>query len=99
MPEPILHRISKMVMKETVEDKKVELMQSGTNILVKDIDILDLIDTLELYELINDSIDKYNNHTTVQIFLKDMVGNTKMFLLWLTVVTKRPIRNKMKSMT
>ena len=32
MPESTLHRISKMVMKEIVEDKKIDLMQSGTKI-------------------------------------------------------------------
>ena len=36
------------------------------------------IDTLELYGLINDGIDKYNNRNTVQGFINDMVGNTNV---------------------
>ena len=39
MPEPILHRISKMLMKEVVEDKKMELMQLGTKIPMNDVDV------------------------------------------------------------
>ena len=56
IPESTLHRISKMVMKEAFEDKKMELIQSGTKITTKDIDVLCLIDTCKLYGLINDSI-------------------------------------------
>ena len=76
IPESTLHRISKMVMKETVEDKKVELMQLGTKIPTKDVDVLCLINTCELYGLINDGINKYNNHNTVQGFINNIVGNT-----------------------
>ena len=47
MPESTLHGISKMLMKEVVEDKKKELMRLGTKIPVKDVDNLNLIDTLE----------------------------------------------------
>ena len=46
MPESTLHRISKMVMKKAVEDKKMDLMRSGTKIPENDIDVLDLLDTL-----------------------------------------------------
>ena len=67
-----------MVMKKAVEDKKIELMQSDIKIPVKDIDVLNLINTLELYGLINDGIDKYNNRNTVQGFINDMVGNTNV---------------------
>ena len=49
MPESILRWISKMVMKEAVEDKKTDLMRSSTKIPENDVDVLDLIDTLELY--------------------------------------------------
>ena len=56
IPESTLHRISKEVMKEAVEDKKVELKQSGKEIPAKDVDILRLIDTSYLYGLINDGI-------------------------------------------
>ena len=63
-------------MKETIEDKKVELKQSGTKIPAKDVDILRLIDTSDLYGLINDGLNKYNDHNTMQGFINDMVGNT-----------------------
>ena len=48
IPESTLHRISKKVTKEAVEDKKVELNQSGTKIPVIDVDVLCLIDTSDL---------------------------------------------------
>ena len=62
-------------MKEAVEDKKVEIKQSGTKIPFKDIDVLRLIDSSYLYGLINDSINKYNDRNMVQGFINDMVGN------------------------
>ena len=65
MPESTLHRISKMVMKEAVEDKKMKLIQSGKKIPDSDVDVLDLIDTSNSYELINDGINKYNDRDTV----------------------------------
>ena len=65
-------------MKKAVEDKKVELMQSGTKIPVKYVDIVCLINTLDLYGLINDRINKYNNRNTVQGFINEMVGNTNV---------------------
>ena len=52
-------------MKEAVEDKKMELMRSGTKIPAKDVDVLCLIDTLDLYGLVNDGINKYNDRNTV----------------------------------
>ena len=76
--ESTLHRISKMVMKEPVEDKKMELMRLGAEIPAKDVDVLCRIDTFNLYGFINDGIDKYNNRNTVQKFSNDMVGNTKV---------------------
>ena len=63
-------------MKEAVEDKKVELKQSGTKIPAKDVDVLRLINTSDLYGLINDGINKYDDHNTVQGFINNMVGNT-----------------------
>ena len=63
-------------MKEAVEHKKMELMRSSTKIPGEDVDVLCLIDTFELYGLINDGIHKYNNRNTVQGFSNDMVGNT-----------------------
>ena len=63
-------------MKDAVEDKKVELKQSDKEIPAKDIDILRLIDTSYLYGLINDGINKYNDHNTMQGFINNMVDNT-----------------------
>ena len=76
IPESSSHRISKKVIKEVVKDKKVELKQSGTKIPAKDVAILHPIDTSDLYGLINDSINKYNDRNTMQGFINDMVGNT-----------------------
>ena len=56
----------------------MELMRLDTKIPMNDVDVLDLIDTSELYGLINDGIDKYNNRSTVQGFINDMVGNTNV---------------------
>ena len=78
IPESTLHRISKMVMKEALEDKKVELMQLGTKIPAKEVDILCLINTSDLYRLINDDINMYNDRNTVQGFINNMVGNTNV---------------------
>ena len=50
-------------------------MRSGTKIPENDVDVFDLIDTLQLYGLINDGIDKYNHRNTVQGFINDIVGN------------------------
>ena len=43
MPESTLQRISKMVTKEAVEDKKMDLMRSGTKIPENDVDVLDVL--------------------------------------------------------
>ena len=58
IPESTLHKISKKVTKEADEDKKVELKQSGTKIPAKDVDVLHLINTSDLYGLTNDGINK-----------------------------------------
>ena len=76
IPEFTLHLISEKVIREAVEDKKAELKQSGTKIPAKDVDVLHLIDTSDLYGLINDGINRCNDHNTVQGFTNDMVGNT-----------------------
>ena len=52
-------------MKKAVEDKKMELMRSGTKFPAKDVDVLCLIGTLDLYVLINDGINKSNYGNTV----------------------------------
>ena len=61
-------------MKEAMEDKKVELRQSGMEIPAKDVNILRLIDTTYLYGLINDGINKYNDYNTIKI--TNMFDNT-----------------------
>ena len=78
MPESTLHWISKMIMKEAVEDKKMELTQAGMKIPDNDADVLSLFDTSELYGLINDGINKYNHRNTVQGCINDMVSNTNV---------------------
>ena len=83
-----------MVMKEAVEDKKMEKIRSGMKIPENDVDVLDCIDTLDLYGLINDGIVKYNQRNTVQGFNNDTLV-TQMFIRQSTVMTKRHIRNKM----
>ena len=65
-------------MQEAVENKKVELMRLGTKIPAKDVDVLCLIHTLDLYKLSNDGINKYNDRNTVQGFINVMVGNTNV---------------------
>ena len=65
-----------MVMKEVVEDKKVELMWSGTKIPAKDVGVLCLINTSDLYGLINEGINKYNDRNTVQGVVDDLIGDT-----------------------
>ena len=74
--ESKLQRISNKVMKKEIEVKKVELKQSGTKIPAKDVDVLRFIDASDLYGLINDGINKYNDCNTVQGFINDMFGNT-----------------------
>ena len=64
--------------KETVEDKKMELTRSGMKIPENDVDVLDLIDTSDLYRLINDGINKYNHRNTVQGATNDTVDNTNI---------------------
>ena len=53
-------------------------MRLGTKIPVKDIDVLSLIDTSDIYVLINDGINKYNDRNTVQGFINNMVGKTNV---------------------
>ena len=62
-------------MREAVENKKVELKQSGTKIPAKDVDVLRHLDFSDLYGPINDGINKYNDCNTTQEFTNDMVGN------------------------
>ena len=77
IPESTLQRISKKITKEAVEDKKVELKQSGMKIPAIDVDVLRLIDTLDFYGLINNGINKYNEGDTMQGFINDMIDNRR----------------------
>ena len=43
-----------------------------------DADVLSLFDTLELYGLINEDINKYNHRNTAQGVTNNMVGNTNV---------------------
>ena len=61
MPESTLHQISKMIMKEAVEDKKMELTQADMKIPDNDADVLSLFNTLKLYRLINDGIKQFSS--------------------------------------
>ena len=63
-------------MKIAVEDKQVELKQSNTKIPATEVDVLRLINISDLYGLINDGIDEYNDRNTMQGFINDMAGNT-----------------------
>ena len=47
MPESTLHRISKMIIKKVVEDKKMELPQSSMKVPENNADVLSLFDTSE----------------------------------------------------
>ena len=58
MFEFTLHRISKIVMKEAVRDKMLELIQSSKKTPDNDVDVLDLIDTSDLYGMITEGINK-----------------------------------------
>ena len=78
MSESTLHWISKMIMKEAVEDKKMELTRSSMKIPENNVEVLNLINTSNLYGLINDGINKYNHRNTVQGVTNDMVGNTNV---------------------
>ena len=78
IPESTLHRNSKMIMKEAVEEKKMELTRSGTKIPENDMDVLSLIDVLDLYGLINEGMNKYDHRNTVQGFINDIFGNTNV---------------------
>ena len=75
-PKSTLYWISKEVMKEAVENKKVKLKQSDKEIPTKDVVILRLIDTSYLYGLINDGINKYNDSNTTQGLINNMFDNT-----------------------
>ena len=66
MPESTLYWISKIIMKDAVEDKKMELTQYSMQIPENDADVLSLFDTLELYGLVNDGINKCNHRNTAQ---------------------------------
>ena len=88
MFEPTLHRISKIVIKEAVRDKMLELIQSDKKIPENDVDVLDLIDTLDLYGMINEGINKHYQRDAAQRVTNDMMHITNV-LTPHTVITKR----------
>ena len=110
MPESTSHRISKMIMKEAVEDKKMELMQTGMKLPDNDADVLSLFNTSELYGLINDGIKQFSSKslknediTAIMKELKpverphDPLGssNPKSALHWVSKeVTKQAVEDK-----
>ena len=78
MFEPTLHRISKIVIKGTVRDKMLELIQSGKKIPENDVDVLDLTDTSDLYGMINEGINKHYQRDTAQRVTNEMVNITNV---------------------
>ena len=76
MFETTIHRISKIVMNKTVRDKMLELIQSGKKIPENDVDVLDLINTSDLYGIINDGINKHYQYDAAQRVTNDMVNIT-----------------------
>ena len=78
MFEPTLHRISKIVMEEAVRDKMLELIQSGKKIPENDVDVLDLIDTSDLYQMINEGINKHYQHDKARRVTNDRVNITNV---------------------
>ena len=78
MPESTLYWISKIAMKEAVRDKMKELIRSGKKIPENAVDVLDLIDTSDLYGLINEGINKHYHRNTPQGVTNDMLGITNI---------------------
>ena len=78
MLEPTLHRISKIVMKEAFRDKMLELIQSGKKIPENDVNVLDLINTSDLYKMINEGINKSYQRDAAQRVTNDMVNITNV---------------------
>ena len=56
----------------------MELFRSGIKIPENDVDVLDLTNTLDLYGLISEGINKYNHRNTAQGVTNDMVGITNV---------------------
>ena len=78
MLEPALHRISKIIMKETVRDNMLELIQSCKKIPENDVDVIDLINTSDLYGKINEGINKHYQRDSAQRITNDMVNITNV---------------------
>ena len=86
MFEPTFHRISKIVMKETVRDKMLELIQSGKKIPENDVDVLDLIDTSEVYQMINEGINKHYQCDKARRVTNDSNDKVTALRLWLPML-------------
>ena len=78
MFESTLHRISKIVMKEAVRDKMLELIQSGKKVKENNVDVLDLIDTSDLYGMINKGINKHYQRDAAQRVTNDALNTTNI---------------------
>ena len=76
MPGSTLHRISKIVMKEAVRDKMFELIQSDKKTPENDVEVLDLIDTLELHRMINEGINKHYQRDKARRVTNDKLNIT-----------------------
>ena len=61
-------------MKEAVRDKMVEVIQSGKKIPKNDVDFLDLIDTSDLYRMINEGINKHYQRDKVRNVANNMAN-------------------------
>ena len=85
MPESTLHWISMIVMKEAVRDKMTKIILSDKKIPENDVDVLDFIDTSDLYGLINEGINKNYRRNRPQGVTNDMMG-IKMYLPPSTVI-------------
>ena len=78
MFETSLYWILKIVMKEIVRDKMLELIQSSKKIPENNVDVLDLIDTSDLYRMINEGINKHYQRDKAQKVTNDMVNITNV---------------------
>ena len=81
MFETTLHRILKIVTNKTVRDKMLELIQSSKKIPKNNVDVLDLINTLDLYRMINEGINKHYQRDKAQKVANAMVNDTNVFTI------------------
>ena len=63
-------------MKEAFRDKMLKLIQSGKKIPENNVDVLDLINTPDLYQMINEGIDKHYQRDKARRVTNEMVNIT-----------------------